>query len=577
MTPESRNGKIALAAVPLASVLLYAGLYGLRQFDDNRLTSWRWVFDHVDVLPVALAICACAILAALVSAYRTPTPRVIAVLAFVLGAFFWGQPEVIVDVSRYFTQAKHLSQYGVIYYLAEWGGAIEPWTDMPLVPFIFGMGFKIFGESRLVVQILTTSAFAGTVWLTALSAGDLFDREGEEDISSMSAGLLLAIPYLYTQVPMMLVDVACMFFLVLGFFSFQRALGRGGWGYIAFASVSIFFMLISKYSQWMLASVYLMLFLLKLKEADGLSEKPDKLSERPDRQEVFRRGMAVAIFTSLMFGAFLLSYLDVVRAQMELLVSYQKPGLRRWGESFISTFIFQTHPFVSFGAIVSAVIAFKRRDWRWVVVAWLVMLMFVMRIERIRYMVPLFPMLAIAAAYGVNVIGHGRIRRLVVTVAVFCSFALASSAFMPYLKTNNLVNLMEAGRFLNQKDASLVQVYAFPQKSEINPAVAVPILDLYTDAPVEYLYDLRPLLHMEKIETSPFRFTWTYANPGYYDHRAERKPSDLAVISFWSDEKNRSRLPVGYSLVNRFETSEGIFRFKPYVSLYERKNYPLNP
>ena len=402
----------------------------------------------------------------------------------------------------------------------------------------------------------------------------MFRDEGQEDTGILAGGFLLAIPYLYTQVPLMLVDVASMFFLVLGFFSLQRALDRGGWGYIAFASASIFLMLVSKYSQWMLASVYVMLFLLKLKEADNPSERPDGSG----RQKVFSRGMAVAAFAGLMFGAFLLSYLDVVRSQLDLLVSYQKPGLRRWTESFISTFFYQVHPFVSMGALASVFIAFRRRDWRWVVVAWLVILMFLMRIERSRYMVPLLPMLAICAAYGVNAAFRGngaqRIRRLVVAAAALSSFALASSAFMPYLKTNNLVNLMEAGKFLDQQKASLVQVHAFPQKSEINPAVAVPLLDLYTDAPIEYFYNLYPLLDKDKLEVSPFRFTWTYRNPGYYDYRAERKPSHLAVVSFWRNEDNERRLPARYVFKRRFDMSEGIFRFKPYVSIYLREERP---
>ncbi len=584
MAPDARNRNIAIAAVPLASVLLYAGLYGLRQFDDNRLTSWHWVFGYVEVLPVALIVLACASLAVLVSALRAPKPRTLALIAFALGAFFWSQPEVILDSSRYFTQAKHLSQYGVMFFLSEWGGAIEPWTDMPLVPFVFGLGFKLFGESRLVVQMITTSAFAGTVWLTALSASELFRGKGQEDTGVLAGGFLLAIPYLYTQVPLMLVDVASMFFLVLGFFSLQRALVRGGWGYIAFASASIFLMLISKYSQWMLASVYIMLFLLKLKEADSLSESPAR-SARSDssaRQKVFNRGMAVAVLAGLLFGAFLFSYLDVVRAQMDLLVSYQKPGLRRWGESFVSTFFFQTHPFVSLGALASAVVAFRRRDWRWLVVAWLVILVLALRIERSRYMVPLFPMLAICAAYGVNAICQGkgaqRIRVLVVAVAALSSFALASSAFMPYLKTNNLVNLMRAGQYLDKEGHEEVEVYAFPQKSEINPAVAVPLLDLYTRAQIQYKYALRPLLKQEVLDRSPFRFTWTYRNPSYYepDHEPEASSGlrTAAVISFWSSEYNKRRLTEGYMFRKRFDQSEGIFRFKPYVSIYVREGGP---
>ncbi|KKM84524.1 hypothetical protein LCGC14_1298230, partial [marine sediment metagenome] len=139
--------------------------------------------------------------------------------------------------------------------------------------------------------------------------------------------------------------------------------------------------------QWMLASVYVLLFLLNLKDKPAL---------------VARRGFTVLAGTFFLFSAFLLAYHEVVSAQMELLISYQRPGLRRWGESFISTFFFQTHPFVTIFAIVSAFVAFRRKDIRWLVTAWLVLLVLVMRIERSRYMVPLFPMLAITAAYGLN-------------------------------------------------------------------------------------------------------------------------------------------------------------------------------
>ena len=554
MEPLARKEKLLLIFVPVLSVSLFAVLYGLRQFDDNRLTSWRWVFEHVSFFPVFAALLVFACVSVLASRYELPSAKVLAAIAFIVGAAFWRVPEVILDSSRYFTQAKHLSEFGVLYFLREWGGAIEPWTDMPLVPFIYGIGFSVLGESRVVVQLITTSAFAGALWLTCVSARELFDKDGEQEIGPLAGAFLLSIPYLYSQVPLMLVDVPAMFFLVLGFFAFQRALKRGGWGNMAFASVAIFAMLISKYSQWMLASVYVLLFLLYLKDRPALTA---------------RRGLGVLAGTVFLFSIFLFAYQDVVREQMELLISYQRPGLRRWGESFLSTFFFQINPIVTFFAIGSAFVAFRKKDIRWLVPAWLVLLVLVMRIERSRYIVPLLPMLAITAAYGLNALGLVRIKRLLALMAVLGSIVIAYSAFMPYLRTNNLVNLMHAGSYLDEAGVDAVRVHTFPQKSIINPAVSVPLLDLYTSADIVYDYNLRPLFGRERIERSPFRFTWTYQNPAYYAKVGGVEPGHAAVVSFWSDETNIRRLPDGSRLLMRYDISEGIFRFKPYVSIFE--------
>ena len=89
---------------------------------------------------------------------------------------FWKVPEVIVDASRYFTQAKHLDVYGIGYFLREWGRDINIWTDMPLIPFLYGLIFKLFGESRIYIQAFTTLLFSLTVVLTYNIGKTLWDE-----------------------------------------------------------------------------------------------------------------------------------------------------------------------------------------------------------------------------------------------------------------------------------------------------------------------------------------------------------------------------------------------------------------
>src|SRR4030067_2780794 len=152
----------------LASFLIlavFALQYFFRDIDDNRLTSWQWAFTGVDLKIIFLIFLPGLVTAYLLSGFSFPERNPCFFLFFVSFAarmFFWKEPEVIVDASRYFTQAKNLKVFGVKYFLLEWGRGINAWTDLPLVPFLYGLIFKFFGESRIYIQIFTTFLFSMT-------------------------------------------------------------------------------------------------------------------------------------------------------------------------------------------------------------------------------------------------------------------------------------------------------------------------------------------------------------------------------------------------------------------------------
>ena len=123
-------------------------LYLIRHLDNNRLTSWNWVFNVVSLprfLVVLVAVLLFAWLLSRFSFYEKGKPVVLFVVSFVMAASFWSEPEVIVDAARYFTQAKHLKVYGAGYFAEQWGKAIFSWTDLPLIPFLYGVLFKFLG------------------------------------------------------------------------------------------------------------------------------------------------------------------------------------------------------------------------------------------------------------------------------------------------------------------------------------------------------------------------------------------------------------------------------------------------
>jgi len=139
-TSAAADAHLAHAVVLLLSLAAFLTLFVLRAQDDNRLTSWQWVFSDADVFRIT-PILAVGLLLAYALA-RVPFPRrpagVLFVLSFAVGALSWAEPEVIVDAARYFTQAKHVELYGVGYFLTEWGGQISAWTDLPLIPLLYG-------------------------------------------------------------------------------------------------------------------------------------------------------------------------------------------------------------------------------------------------------------------------------------------------------------------------------------------------------------------------------------------------------------------------------------------------------
>ncbi|HYQ48193.1 MAG TPA: glycosyltransferase family 39 protein, partial [Thermodesulfovibrionales bacterium] len=390
---------------PLLALVSFLVFYVLRSMDDNRLTSWHWVFRSADPVKVFAALTiGCVLIVLLAGFFRwrqslgSPlslfrdltasrlSPYGIFIVYVLCGMSFWNIPEVNIDAARYFSQAKYLELFGVRYFLSEWGKEVHAWTDMPLIPMIYGVVFRFIGESRFFVQMFTTSLFGLTGVLTFKTGQALWD----EETGMYGAGFLLCIPYLYTQVPLMLVDVAVMFFLLLSIYAVIRALRSGG-VWIAVASLSIFCTFLSKYSAWLMLSVLPVIacvFVLR-------SEEFQK------RMCLTRAGLVFSV-SLVLIGSFVFFDHDVIGEQVRLLLSYQKPALKRWEESFFSTFFFQIHPFLTVFALVSVSVATVRRDWRYLIISWLVLLVLILQIRRIRYVIMVFPLLALMASYGLR-------------------------------------------------------------------------------------------------------------------------------------------------------------------------------
>jgi hypothetical protein len=264
---------------------------------------------------------------------------------------------------------------------------------------------------------------------------------------------------------------------------------------------------------------------------------------------------------------------DFILDQIKFLREYQAPGLGRWGESFVSTFLYQIHPFITIAALYSVYEAVKEKDLKFLIISWLVLLIVILQIRRSRYVMVVFPMFTLMASYGLQKILSLEIRKYIASCIVAVSLTVAIFAYKPLLQSMSLVNLRNAGIFLDSVDTEKVEVYTLSSAmSTVNPSVAVPILDLYTGKDILYYYDDSISLPLENIDTSPIRFTWGYKNPGYYIRtQNDQAPYTIAVITNRGDDALPGLIGErlkGYERIRVFEETDGLFLYSPVVTVY---------
>jgi hypothetical protein len=535
-------------------------LYLTRHHDDNRLTSWKWVFNGASppyfFLVVLIAVLLFAWLLSRFSFYEKGKPLVLFATSFVMAASFWSEPEVLVDAARYFTQAKHVKVYGVGYFAEQWGKSIFAWTDLPLVPFLYGLVFKFFGEHRILIQALNTIFYSLTVVLTYQLGKTLWD----EEVGFRGGILLLGFPYLYTQVPLFLVDVPTMFFFMLAVVTSVYALKNGGANRIVVASFSLFLIFYVKYSSWIMLTVIPVIcvyFIFK------------------NPMKTVRRCGALALLSLVFIGFLFMMYQDIFMDQINFLVEYQKPGLKRWSESYVSTFFFQTHPFITAAALFSFIVAARKMDFRFIIICFLVLLFLFMQVKRIRYTLPVFPMFALMAAYGIGTIQSKILKKHIVFSVVGTSFVVAFIGFLPLLKSLGVQNLQQSGKYLNTLSVDSFEVISFAgEDAVVNPDLGVPVLDIYTDKKLFYEKKQISPQVVERAKTSPLRFTWEYPMPEYYSRPPKDKIFDGLVMI--SDDPNRpmpesARKKIFKFPVHKiFQQSSNIFQHQTYITVYHK-------
>lgn len=316
-------------------------------------------------------------------------------------------------------------------------------------------------------------------------------------------------------------------------------------------------------------SVIDIVFLIYLIQGPGVRDQVSGF-----RMKIFKRGMAVTAVLAVFAGILVYVKYDVIAGQISFLSEYQKPGLKRWTEGFISTFFYQTHPFITIAAICSVIAAVIKRDLKFLIISWLLILIVVLQIKRSRYALIIFPMLTLMASYGLSIIKTDQVKRYILASIVMTSVIVAAFAYRPLLMDMSLGNLQAAGAYLDSLELEEIEVLTVqPEDSTVNIAVTVPVLDLFTQKKISYSYDDSHNPALEDIRESPLRFTWEYKNPAYYESGSSVTESVRAIVLIANGpvkelpheiEKRVSVL----NAVQVFNRTTGLFRFNPVVAIY---------
>lgn len=543
--------------IPVVSCLICLCIplaqYYFRRFDDNTYTSLHLIFLTASSLHFFLVLIACVVLSLVLLGIRLPVPYPLFLFfgCFLVTAFFWSMPEVNMTVSRYFTQAKHLELYGVPYFFREWGHGIQAWMDSPGVPFFDGLIFKIFGESRIYIQLFTSILFGTTAVITYLIGKELWDEEA----GFYGGLLLLGVPYLVIQTPLTIVDVPTMFFLTLSIYLYIRAVERGGLAGTIAAAVAIFIAAFCKYSVWPMLSILPVISLVYYFKKEGRL-----------RRQVLQTTLWVFLLSLILVGVPVLLKFDVIAHQIELLFNFQRRSLGRWTETWASIFLFQTNPLVTIAAACSLLLAAWKRDHKYLIVLWLPFLIVFFQLKRVRYILPVFPMLTLMAAYGLTSLRNRNLKKVITVSVVVTSLATCFFLFLPFFKQWSDANLKDAGQFLDTLDVDAVEVVTIPQKHyPINPAVAVPLLDLFTQKRILYHYVPGASTPDEDYHTSRFRDSWEYQNPPYYEDGAELAAGKKAVAVIFANLKDK--IPAEWNeTINGLQHTRSFTTYYPYLA-----------
>jgi len=529
--------------IPILIALFYYIIYRFRMDDFTILFSWRWVHQYFDFWKIATGFFASIIIAYVVSSIQISLKKIQYLLViFGLSLFiiipFWIVPEINPDTSRFFTQAKYLEMHGVVAFISNWGGDLFVHYDQPSPSLIYGLLFKFFGENRSVIQAFNTLLFGLGIVATFLIGKKLWN----EHVGLYGSLFLMSFPHLIVQVPLMLVDSFSMCTLAIAVLGFLLAIKEFR---IHWIIVFLTFSIVTITSKLTIPIIFVFVIL-----AAGLLYS--------SRKSEYRNVILLLVFLSAILILIVSLEYDVLLSQLNRVsrLSPLEGATWRYAVSPISMF-HQLSPAVVVLFLISPLFALKLCDKRFVILlAWIIPIIIVVGSSRLRYLIPIYPAIALAAGYTIyELIKNTRLRQHVVACIMLFSVIIGFS-YIPFMQSYDSKNLMDAATYAeNQGFQEIAIVTYFPNRQGLSHSL-IPIFDYY------YSGNLIPLSNIADI---------------FNETQSEQLPDILIIIArhdfnptTWEEITALMILETRYELVKRFDSATMGYWSPAITTIYKR-------
>lgn len=520
---------VLLAALNIAIGFVYVLL---NSYDQTTLVNWHWLVQDIGIKKIYLSFFGSTFLS-LALLWVLPERAYVWTLFFLTTSvliYITGVPDVLPDTARYIIQAKFFELYGPLYFIKHWGGEITPWTDLPLGGAIYGFGFWLFGEHRIWNQSSNIAFFLLTCLFTYRAGHLWFNRQ----TGLISALLLCCSPYLIIQVPMSLVDLMTM--AVFSAIIYLYIYPAKGLKWTIMTSLTVTAGLLCKYSLWLFIPFVLILI---------------TFTTPKDRDLLLKNLLATC--TGFVIAILFLQQKGVLLKQIHVLMEFQAHGLAKWRESPLGTLFFQVHPFFSASATAGLLLLTRKKDRR--ALLFFFTMVFVLVVGRGRYILPLFPLLAISGGSALSALPK-RTALLIVGLSIITSLGI-SLLYTKELKHYSPSNLKEAAEYLNSQNCEKVQVLALPQRQSLGQTTPmVALFDLYYKGEI---VSVTPWKTTERLLYHPLFFTWKIKRPPFYPEIPFKK--DVITVTVASTEEDLE------DAQKVFARHTGHFRFRTLVGL----------
>jgi 4-amino-4-deoxy-L-arabinose transferase-like glycosyltransferase len=409
-------------------------------------------------------------------------PFILFIISFFLAAFFWVIPEVNPDTTRYIQYAKYLEQYGLVQFVKGWGKSFLVHTDTIFPPLTYGVIFRIFGEFRFCIQIFNSFIFAFTSVCTYYIGKQLFN----ERVGVYAALILATMPHLLCQVPLMLVDVFTIFFITLSVLSYIIAIKPSTSYYhiwIIFSAISILLSVLSKMSVVLVfIGVFPTLALI-------FSYFKPKF-----RKTIILRSIST-ILLSILFAISTLILNEKIILNRFLQTGTSTVTRVLMGEAWrnavhpVSLF-YQVGGVVIFLAIFSFFIFVYKREWKYtVLLVWITIPILTLMNTRLRYLMIIYPAIALMASITLDKIGNREIRRYFFASIIICSTVISLFVYLPYLQNYSDRNLVDAAEYTNRvfpnTNIAIYTIYDDSPHPGLERTLA-PIFDYYSHNQIKW-------------------------------------------------------------------------------------------